>query len=96
MKQKIKDRKHFVRALLDRLPLHQKQVIMGWLTTGGPGGEGITYKEAQKRIAEQFGVKISQQGIFKFFHRNRRKAPSKPIETTIDAEKITIVIHLRK
>jgi hypothetical protein len=89
--------KPVVRSPLDRLPLHQKQALLAWLTTGGPDQIGMTYEDAQKRLAAECGVKTSATALHAFFHRHhRRQVPAAPVETTVDADKITIVIYLRK
>ena len=92
----MKSTKPCIRSPLECLGLHQKQAVMGWLTTGGPGGGGVSHREAQRRLAREFGVKTSQRSLSRFFHRNRREAPLPTVETRAFAEAITIVITLPK
>lgn len=78
------------------MPMHQKQALMAWLTTGGTDQIGVTYQEAQKRLITECGIRASTSAIDAFFHRHRRQLPAAHVVTTTDAEKITVVIHLRK
>jgi hypothetical protein len=59
-----------VQSPLDILPLHQKQALMAWLTTGGDRCVGITYAAARKRLAADFSVKTSETALSYFYHRH--------------------------
>ncbi len=86
-----------IRAKLDRLTLHQKQLLVGWLTTGGRDGLGISYDEAKKRILTEFGIKTSNSGLSGFYSRNRLINLVTP-ETIFDPQThtLTIVIKLSR
>ncbi len=67
-------RKRVIRSPLDLLPLHQKQVLVGWLTSGGRDGIGIGYDEAVRRLRLQFDVKTSATALSLWRKRNLRAA----------------------
>lgn len=59
---------------LDMLALHQKQMLVGWLTTGGKDGVGISYGDAVKRLRSEFGVKTNRASLCNWRARNQRTA----------------------
>jgi hypothetical protein len=79
---------------LERSP--QREALLAWLMTGGPDKIGIPYKEAKARLQAEFGLKASTTALANFHHRHLRSKPSAPVETTFEADKITIVVHLRQ
>ena len=87
--------KPVIRSPLDRLPLHQKQLLVGWLTTGGKDGVGMTYDEARKLVLSEFGLKISHSSLCLFYQRSRLASQNKA-ETTFDpvSNTLTIVVKL--
>ena len=78
------------------MPLHQKQALAGWLTTGGKHGLGLTYKEAAAKLESEFGIKTGPGGIFNFYRR-KKLTPEVSAQTTYDHDTKTVhvVIHLR-
>jgi len=89
--------KTVIRSPLDRLPLHQKQMILAWLTTGGADHTGIPYAQAAKRLDAEYGIKTSTGSLHGFYHRHLKgQAPA--TTTTFDpvARTLTIVIHLNR
>jgi hypothetical protein len=88
-------KKKHISSPLELLPLHQKQQLFAWLTTGGPHRNGMTYKEAQGRVLSEFGLKVSQMALSSFYHRHVRKA-APTIETTFESNNnvFTAVIHI--
>jgi hypothetical protein len=92
-------KKPVVRSHLDLLPLHQKQALQAWLTTGGRHGSGISYKAAVARLRADFGVNSSEAALCQFYQRHRCWAkPTDPpaAAATFDAkaQTLTVVIHL--
>ena len=89
-------KKPVIRSPLDRLPMHQKQALLGWLTTGGRDNVGMTLEAAQKRLFDEFGIKAGQGSLHNFYHRHRR--PALMPQTTFDpaANTLTIVIKLSR
>lgn len=87
-------KKPVIRSPLDRLPTHQKQALLGWLTTGGKDNHGMTLEEAKKRLLQEFGIKTGQSSLWAFYHRHRQ--PALMPQTTFDpaANTLTIVIKL--
>ena len=67
-------RKRSIHSPLDLLPLHQKQALAGWLTTGGPAGVGISYTDAARRLRSEFGIKTSVPSLCQWRKRNLRAA----------------------
>lgn len=65
-------RKRVVRSPLDLLPLAAKQVLVGWLTSGGRDGVGISYVEAADRLRREFGVKTNPASLVQWRKRNLR------------------------
>jgi hypothetical protein len=61
-----------VQSPLDRLPLHQKQTLRAWLTTGGEYGAGLTYRAAAHRLLSEFGVKASGTALSRFYLRHHK------------------------
>lgn len=72
-----------VRSPLDKLPLHVIAAIKGFLTTGGPHSQGLTYAEARKRIKAEFGVETSAPALCAFFHRHVRAIVSRLPDQTV-------------
>jgi hypothetical protein len=88
--------KRRIQSPLDRLPLHQKQTLAAWLTTGGTQGTGITYREARQRILDEFGVKTSTAALSDFYHRCHRAGPvPAAVVVTPDQNSFTLTIHVR-
>ena len=69
-------KKPFVRSPLEAQPLHVKQQLAAWLTTGGPHGQGITYREARAKLFAEHGVSASLNALNRFFQRHTRVAPA--------------------
>jgi hypothetical protein len=90
-------KKPFIRSPLDKLPLHQKQQLLAWLTTGGPDGVGIPYDEARRRLRSEFGFATSTGSLCRFHSRSRTPLVTPP-ETIFDPVKntLTIVIKLTR
>jgi hypothetical protein len=90
--------KPVVRSPLDRLPLHQKQLLAAWLSTGGNDGIGMTYTAAKARLKAQFGISTSITALHEFYRRQNRIAqPPRPqVEASYDPHQRThtIIIHL--
>jgi hypothetical protein len=86
-----------IQSKLERLLTHQKQLLAGWLTTGGKDGLGISYDEAKKRIAAEFGIKTSNSALSHFYSRNRLFNPITP-QATFDPKTntLTVVIKLSR
>lgn len=89
-------KKPVIRSPLDRLPTHQKQSLLGWLTTGGKDNRGMTLEEAKQRLLQEFGVKTGQSSLHAFYHRHRK--PLLEPQTTFDPASniLTIVIKLSR
>lgn len=89
-------KKPIIRSPLERLPMHQKQALLGWLTTGGRDNHGMTLEAAQKRLFAEFGIKTGQSSLHGFYHRHRQ--PVLTPQTTFDpaANTLTIVIKLSR
>jgi hypothetical protein len=88
--------KRRIQSLLDRLPLHEKQALAGWLTTGGTQGTGITYREARQRLFSAFGVKTSTAALSDFYHRCHRAGPvPAAVVLTPDQNSFTLIINVR-
>ncbi len=68
-------KKPFVRSPLEAQPLHVKQQLTSWLTTGGPHGQGITYRAAREKLLAEHGVRASGTALVRFFKRHTRVAP---------------------
>jgi hypothetical protein len=84
-----------IQSPLDTLPLHQKQALMGWLTTGGVHEVGISYKDARARLKTEFGVQASETALCHFFRRHRASGEPQ-VQTAFDAKTdvLTISIHV--
>jgi hypothetical protein len=67
-------RKRGVHSPLDLLPLHQKQALVAWLTTGGRDGVGISYTDAARRLRVEFGVKTNGPSLCAWRKRSQRAA----------------------
>ena len=89
-------KKPVIRSPLELMPLHQKQALAGWLTTGGKHGIGLTYEEAALKLKAEFGVTAST-GTLSTYYRRKRLSPEVSAQTSFDHETKTvhIVIHLR-
>ncbi|MBE7538471.1 MAG: hypothetical protein HS122_08670 [Opitutaceae bacterium] len=90
-------------STFDRLTLDQKQLVFGWLTTGGSLGRGISYQSATNRILKEFGVKISVGALQCAYTRLSRRLPLKRHpEVTVDASSdnksisINLTLNLQK
>lgn len=85
-----------IQSPLDRLPLHQKQTLMAWLTTGGSDGRGLTYRAAQAKLKADFGVQIGVAALCGFYQRHQR-APLNPVNVSAspDGTHLTVTINLR-
>ena len=85
--------KPVIRSPLEMMPLHQKQALTSWLTTGGKNGIGISYEKAAARLLKEFGVKTGPTALSHFYRR--RRAP-RAIEQSYNPERktLTVVIHL--
>jgi hypothetical protein len=88
-------KKPVIRSPLDKMPLHQVQQLIAWLTTGGAGGYGITYAAARRLCLEHFGIKTSHGALANFYARHRRNHEPR-IAASFDPAKgaLTLVIHL--
>lgn len=71
-----------IQSPLDGLPLHVKQSIAAWLTTGGQHGQGITYKVARAKLLSEFGVKTSVTALCNFFQRHSKAKPAPVLVVT--------------
>lgn len=78
-------RKAFIRSPLDKLPLHVKQQLAAWLSTGGADGIGMTYKAASERLLAEFGIRAGTSALHNFFKRYNR-----PVETS--AQTVDLVL----
>lgn len=89
-------RKVRIQSPLDRLPLHVKQTLRAWLTTGGPHGHGVSYKEARRRLADEYHVKTSPASLCAFFHRPETESvtANASVVGSKTGRTITVVIHL--
>jgi hypothetical protein len=65
-----------IQSPLDLLPLHQKQALAAWLSTGGDRAIGMTYAAAVQQMRSEFGVKTSPAALSAFYHRQSCAAPS--------------------
>ena len=65
-----------IQSPLDRLPLHVKQQLAAWLTTGGRDGVGLTYAETRQRLLVEFGVSTSCAALCNYFQRHAKPAPN--------------------
>jgi len=82
---------------LDLMPLHQKQALTAWLTTGGPAGQGITYKEAQTRLKTEFGIHAEVSALCGYFQRTQRSAtPMVEVSVSPDRHTLTIRINIQR
>lgn len=86
-------KKPVLRSPLDRLPLHVKQQLAAWLTTGGPHGQGITYAAARAKLLTQHGVRASADALSHFFRRIHRR-PEAPVAST-PLLTISVSVHRR-
>lgn len=77
-----------LRSPLDRLPLHIKQQLAAWLTTGGPHGHGMTYVEARQKLLSEFGVSASVSSLCGYFQRNARPDPKPLIVVAPDSARV--------
>lgn len=86
-----------IQSPLDHLPLHVKQTIAAWLTTGGPHGHGITYKEARVKLLTEYGVRCGQTALCKFFQRQTRASGVRAIDAVLPpgSDTLTLVINVR-
>lgn len=76
-----------LRSPLDRLPLHIKQQLAAWLTTGGQHGQGMTYAEARQKLLSEFGVSASVSALCGYFQRNARPDP-RPLIVAPDSARV--------
>jgi hypothetical protein len=90
------DVKPVVRSPLERLPLHQKQALQGWLTTGGRYGRGMTYEQARVHLQAEFGVKVGCSAIHNFYRRRPPvdAAPGVSAHASSDGRTVTVTIQL--
>jgi len=95
-------KKPSVQSLLERLPLHQIQQLIAWLTTGGRDGRGVTYDEAVILCRDHFGLKTNPSSLSAFYHRHRQVRPPQQQQPLIQHSfdpaastlTVTMVIHL--
>jgi hypothetical protein len=83
-------RKPVRKGKLDMLPTAQRKIIIQWLVK-----DNLTYAEAEKRIAAQFGINVGRNSLCVFFKRHCQTVDlpqSAPAPGTVLAE---FVVQLR-
>jgi hypothetical protein len=82
--------------ILRALPLHQKQTLKAWLTTGGIRHMGLSCTSVCRRLAVGLRRQITPADLRTFFVRTPRRKPVAPAETTAEAKTLSIVIYLHQ
>ncbi|MFT3869256.1 MAG: hypothetical protein QM715_12430 [Nibricoccus sp.] len=88
-------KKPVTRSPLDLLPLHQKQAVMAWLTTGGKHGQGMSYEDASAKLKAEFGVRASATALHAFYHRHRGAPTTPQVQTAFDAKSNVLTISIQ-
>ncbi len=85
-----------IRSPLDLLPLHVKQQLTAWLTTGGSHGHGMTYTEAKARLLAEYGVRAQEGALCRYFRRTQRLTAEK-VDAVLspDNSTLTVTINVR-
>jgi hypothetical protein len=62
-----------LKPVLDGLSADQKRLLRRWMFH-----ENVTFAEGQKRLLDEFGVKLSAQALCRWWHNNCKAAPEPP------------------
>jgi hypothetical protein len=88
-----------VQSRIEQLPLHVKQQLAAWLTTGGRHGHGITYAQARAKLVQEHGFRCGTNALSRFFRRHNRFAEPRILAGASNinpVERVTLVINLRR